>query len=457
VGLTPKIRKAVIGATVAVTAATLSGVVIASAPSSSAATSCGVLFDDFSYGSRADTAFTSAGWSVRSNQGGPGVPGSNWSPDALTFPTVDGQRVAQMQASTNGAAGGTTNVEFSLSNRRFFEGTTYARIKFSDAPVSGTDGDIINQTFYSISPLAYQNDPTYSELDFSEYLPNGGWGAQSATNFETTYYTYQTTPEWKADNVHDQQTKSIAGWHDVMATVAGGHVKYYIDGALVGDHSGKFYPRQNMSIDFNQWFIDLTGHQGGGTSVWNESVDYVLHAKKQTLTPAQATAAVNAYRSSGTAHTDNVVAANDCDPGVPPTTPTNPPAGGTSQIIGFNNRCIDVSGGGAAPANGTPVIIYDCHGGANQKWEFAADGTLRSLGKCLDVTDANPNNGTLLQVTGCGTQAAQKFTLQSNGLLRTALAGGRCVDVKDRNPANAARLQLWDCNPGQDNQTWRKG
>jgi hypothetical protein len=82
-----------------------------------------------------------------------------------------------------------------------------------------------------------------------------------------------------------------------------------------------------MSIDFNQWFIDLTGHQGSGTSVWQQSVDYVYHAKKRVLTPAQATAAINSYRNSGITHTDNVPAANDCDPGtvVPPTQPTTQP------------------------------------------------------------------------------------------------------------------------------------
>jgi hypothetical protein len=51
------------------------------------------------------------------------------------------------------------------------------------------------------------------------------------------------------------------------------------------------------------------------------------------LTPAQATAAVNAYRGAGVTHTDNVPADNNCDPGTtppvtnPPTTrpPTTPP------------------------------------------------------------------------------------------------------------------------------------
>ena len=323
-------RKTIVGATVTA----LVGAGIAAAPSSSAATACGVLFDDFNYSSRTDPALGQRGWSIRSSAGGPGVPGARWLADNVSFPTVDGQKVAQLAARTNGTAGGTSHAEFSQSSRRFFEGTYLARIKFSDAPASGPDGDHVNQTFYTISPLAAPMDPTYSELDFSEYLPNGGWGEAGPINYQTTWYTYVADP-WYADNQHSQQVRSINGWHDVQATVSAGHVRYYIDGALVGDHSGKYYPRQNMSIDFNQWFIDLAGHSSG-TAVYQESIDYVYHAKKQVLTPAQASAAIAAYRSSGTTHADNVVSANDCEAGTSPppttaptTTPTTPPAGGT--------------------------------------------------------------------------------------------------------------------------------
>jgi hypothetical protein len=261
------------------------------------------LFDDFSYTSRTDPTLGQRGWSVRSEAGGPGVDGASWLADNVSFPTVDGQKVAQLTVRTDGTAGGTSQAEFSQSNRRFFEGTYLARIKFSDTPASGPDGDHLNQTFYSISPLAAPMDPTYSELDYMEYLPNGGGGGGTA-GYETTWYTYIPDP-WYQDDQNSVENRSYAGWHDVLATVAGGHVKYYVDGALVGDHSGKYYPRQNMSIDFNQWFIDLTGHGGGGASVWQESVDYVLHAKKQVLTPAQASAAVAAYRSSGVTHADH--------------------------------------------------------------------------------------------------------------------------------------------------------
>ncbi|MBU2663684.1 glycosyl hydrolase [Actinoplanes bogorensis] len=316
-------RSAVVAVSLAV-ATTAAGIVAAS--TSDAATACGALFDDFNYSSRTDPALTKRGWSIRTQTGGPGVPGAGWRADNVAFPTVDGQRVAQLTATTDGTAAGTTHAEFSQSQRRFLAGTYLARVKFADAPVSGPDGDHVNQTFYAISPLAAPRDPSYSELDFSEYLPNGGWGEAGPINYQTSWYTYVPEP-WYADNQHDQQARSIAGWHDVQATVGDGHVKYYIDGTLVGDHSGKFYPRQAMSIDFNQWFIDLAGRAAGAPAVWQQSVDYVFHAKNQVLTPAQATAAVASYRSAGTTHTDTVSAAGDCTVTAPqPTTTTSRPA-----------------------------------------------------------------------------------------------------------------------------------
>ncbi|MEU4157363.1 RICIN domain-containing protein [Actinoplanes sp. NPDC026670] len=444
-GPTPN-RKIVMGTVVAAAVATLTGIGIAAAPSGSAAAGCGVLFDDFTYTSRTDAALSHRGWSIRSNTGGPGVSGARWLPDNVSFPTVDGQKVVQLKAVTDGTAAGTSHAEFSQPNRRFFEGTYLARIKFSDTPAAGADGDHVNQTFYTISPLAAPRDPLYSEMDFSEYLPNGGWGEAGPINYQTTWYTYVAEP-WYADNVHSQQSRSINGWHDVMATVSAGHVKYYIDGALVGDHSGKVYPRQNMSIDFNQWFIDLAGHTGGA-STWLQSVDYVYHAKKQVLTPAQATAAVSAYRAGGTAHTDNVVAANDCDPGT-----TTPPAGGATMLqSNFSGRCIDIPGG--VPTAGVVLQTWDCNGTAAQKWTFEADGTVRAMGKCMDPAGGALTNNTPIQLADCNANPVQRFTLTSARTLQN-VSSGRCVDIKDWNGSNGAKLQLWDC-AGTSNQIWGK-
>jgi hypothetical protein len=296
--------------------------VATAAPTASAAT-CGALFDDFSYTSHTDPNLTAHGWSPRSNSGGPGVPGATWAPENITFPTVDGDKVAQLASSTDGTAGGTKQTELLQSQLRFFDGTYAARVKFADAPATGSDGDRINQTFFTISPLRYDNDPLYSELDISEYLPNGGWGEPVwPVNFETSWNTYQLEP-WVSKNKYDTQTRSFAGWHTLVATVGSGHVKYFIDGAQVGDHSTinvggqelSVYPRQNMSLNFNQWFIDLTQHTGG-LATYQEQIDWVYYVKSQVVSPTDVTSQTAAFRTAGTRFKDDL--AGNC--GTPPPT-----------------------------------------------------------------------------------------------------------------------------------------
>ncbi|TWJ31294.1 ricin-type beta-trefoil lectin protein [Micromonospora sagamiensis] len=74
-------------------------------------------------------------------------------------------------------------------------------------------------------------------------------------------------------------------------------------------------------------------------------------------------------------------------------------------------QCLDVSGGGSA--DGTPVILWPCHGLVHQQWQPYPDGTLRSpqSGKCLTVADNNSADGTLVHLWTCGAGANQKWTL----------------------------------------------
>ncbi|MEV0569092.1 ricin-type beta-trefoil lectin domain protein [Dactylosporangium sp. NPDC050588] len=418
---------------VAVTAAT-------AGPAHAAPNSCGFVFDDFNYSSSADGNFTGHGWTPRGNAGGPGVPGATWAPGNVTFPTSGGQKVMQLTASTNGTGAGTRHAEVYSNQKRYFEGTYASRIRFADAPASGDDGDHINETFFAISPLNGDLDPTYSELDFSEYLPNGGWGEAGPINYQTSWYTYRNEP-WLADNTHSEQRRSIDGWHDLVVQVSGGHVKYHIDGVLVGDHSGKFYPRQTMTVNWNLWFIDLATHTGG-TSTYVQQVDWFLFARNQVLSPSQATAQVNSYRAAGSTFTDTFDTAPACGG-----------QSGTSAIIGNgSDRCIDVPSSNAT--DGNRLQIWDCNGTGAQQWTFAADGSLRALGKCMDVSGGGTADGTVVQLWTCNGTGAQKFTLTAAGDLVNPQSN-KCVDVQNVATANGSKLHIWTCN-GASNQKWHR-
>ncbi|MFE9702342.1 ricin-type beta-trefoil lectin domain protein [Streptomyces sp. NPDC005930] len=127
-----------------------------------------------------------------------------------------------------------------------------------------------------------------------------------------------------------------------------------------------------------------------------------------------------------------------------------PVAPGTTIYGHASDRCIEVAG--HKWRDGAPLQIADCTGKNWQKWDFRPDGTIRSLGLCMDATWGGTANGTVVQVAVCSGNPAQQFILAGPRDLVNVQAN-KCVDVVDANNGNGARLQLWECN-GQDNQKW---
>ena len=264
----------------------------------------GTLWDDFSYSSHTDPKISANGWSVRADSGGPGVPGATWDPSNVTFSTSNGNTVMTLETSTAGTAATTEHTEVLTKATKFKNGTYAARVKFSDAPRSGPDGDRVVQTFFTINDLKAPMADDYAEYDF-EYLPNGGWGEPANILYTTSWETYNPDP-WQAVNQHTESRQSYAGWHDLVVTIDNTSVKYYVDGRLFGTHDAAYLPERPMSINFNQWLIDLDGQTSTTPRAYEQQVDYVLHVKDQVLTPAQVNARIEAYRSAGTAFEDTV-------------------------------------------------------------------------------------------------------------------------------------------------------
>ena len=268
-----------------------------------------LFFDDFSQSDLA--ALTRDGWIVRDKPGHPGIEGASWGAANLALvedPMQRGNRLLRLVARTDGTPQGTSHAQLCQA-RKFFEGTYAARIRFSDAPVQGPDGDVIVETFYAVSPLRFDFDPEYSELDW-EYLPNGGWGDKRTRLYGVTWQTARINP-WKAYNQPHEAFRSVDGWHVLMMQAADGKTRFYLDGVQLDQHGGRNYPAVPMSLNFNLWYSP--GGLLPGVSeqrIYEQDVDWVFHARNRLLSPAEVDAAVQGLRQRGVAHLDNVPAAN---------------------------------------------------------------------------------------------------------------------------------------------------
>jgi beta-glucanase (GH16 family) len=127
-----------------------------------------------------------------------------------------------------------------------------------------------------------------------------------------------------------------------------------------------------------------------------------------------------------------------------------PPSGRTGTITGIGGKCVDVAG--ASSANNTPIQITDCNGNAAQSWTVSTDGTLRALGKCMDVTAASTADGAAVQLYDCnGTGAQQWVVTAAHDIVNPA--ANKCLDATGNSSANGTRLQIWTCGGGA-NQKW---
>ena len=271
-----------------------------------------LFFDDFSYSSVEE--MTSRDWVIRNGSGWPGVTGASFRSENVSFvdyPDPADNRLLRMTSSTDGNAESTYQTQI-CHQRKYLEGTYAARVRFSDQPVSGVDGDQVVQTFYTITPYVESLDPDYSEMDY-EYLPNGGWGSGDTTFYVTTWETVQIEP-WNADNASTSVQGSLDGWHTLVTQATGGSVRYFVDGKLIAQHGGKYYPDAFMSMNFNLWFIDGGLVDAQGLREYQEDIDWAFHQAGVLLMPEEVTAKVNELRHNSVEFIDTVLSGIQTSP-----------------------------------------------------------------------------------------------------------------------------------------------
>lgn len=264
-----------------------------------------VLFDDFSYASL--DAFARNGWIARTATGWPGVEGATWdgSVSLVDDDSHAGNRLVRMTAQTDGTV--TRQAQF-CHQRKYYEGTYAARVRFHDQPIAGPDGDQVVQTFYLIAPLRAPLDPDYSEQDF-EYLPNGGWGGGDLTLHTTTWETFRPEPRWLQVSTSSARRGSLEGWHTLVLQIADRKVRYFLDGELLATHGEPYFPEETMSVNFNLWFIREGVIPSRQQRSYREDVDWVFHEANRVLSPREVEQRVAALREAGVSFRDTVPAA----------------------------------------------------------------------------------------------------------------------------------------------------
>ncbi|AVT28359.1 alpha-galactosidase [Plantactinospora sp. BC1] len=129
---------------------------------------------------------------------------------------------------------------------------------------------------------------------------------------------------------------------------------------------------------------------------------------------------------------------------------TEPPA--TFRLRSESSgRCLDVDNGGTA--NGTTMLVWDCHTGANQ--QFSQSGqSLQVLGKCLDIP-TNATAGTPAQLWDCNGGANQRWTFNGNGTIGNVGLLNLCLDVDNGGTSNGTAVIVWTCHTAA-NQRWSR-
>ena len=120
------------------------------------------------------------------------------------------------------------------------------------------------------------------------------------------------------------------------------------------------------------------------------------------------------------------------------------------------SRCVGTANGGSQ-VNYTRLVVWDCHGFADQQWQIQPDGRIRNAlsGKCIGTENGGSMvNYTALVVWDCHAGADQRWRLLDNGQLQNVYSG-KCIGTANGGSmVNYTHLVVWDCHGGGD-QRWQ--
>ena len=121
--------------------------------------------------------------------------------------------------------------------------------------------------------------------------------------------------------------------------------------------------------------------------------------------------------------------------------------GGSPAVNTPSGQCVDVLGDDNG-GQGTPVDLWGCQSYAlDQHWTYGPNGSLQTLGLCLDTVGPSIDADSQVTVADCDGSSTQQWVQQSNGAVLN-VGSGLCLDDPNSNTNDGTRLQIWTCNGG---------
>jgi hypothetical protein len=123
--------------------------------------------------------------------------------------------------------------------------------------------------------------------------------------------------------------------------------------------------------------------------------------------------------------------------------------GGAFRSVG--GLCLDVANSGGSIRPGAPVQIWACNGRDNQRFSWGRNDEIMVGNLCLDIANANPNDGGQMIVWQCSGARNQRWRVRGRDIVSDL--NGKCLAVWEGRAQNGQRVVTWGCN-GSTNQQW---
>jgi len=287
-----------------------------------------------------------------------------------------------------------------------------------------------SKTLWPALPTFVRSVPTWlAGASFRWQYLDGGWAQYSARKGQVDSYR---DAEVRAAN--DEGLKVIWG----LNVLDGG------DGS-----SGKhFYSSSKYSMSASEVLKYgkslLAASNSCGFLMWHYRSDYMAYSGILDAMKTLSAAAKNRSASCGE-DGGGVPAAQ------PPPVSSNGSMGQLKSRL-FSDMCVDVPA--SVYANGTLLIAYSCHTGANQVFIWKSTGEIvpwQSQAMCIDAYSGLGRDGDPIGLWSCNGGANQRWSATAAGEIKGI--NGKCIGPVSTAPANGTKLSLQPCN-GSTSQKW---